>query len=177
MSLIAILFVSLGVQANPMKISCSFPMKNNPVVIDDCASQGSGGFYEIKKPALKQIQFDSRGLAGGSIAKDGCYWLNKKGELKKTHCFDNGADYFQEGLARYIDDKGKFGYMNTQLRVKIPASYTFAFPFENDFAKVCNDCKTVTDPSTEHSTVTGGSWMVINKSGKVVRSCKTEDCN
>jgi hypothetical protein len=55
------------------------------------------------------------------------------GPVQKTFCYDNGADYFVEDLARLIDSRGRFGFMNKKLKVVIVPKYTFAFPFENGF--------------------------------------------
>ena len=151
-------------------ISCVFPNSSEQMLIDDCVQKIKNG-YSIKKAALAKFNFDTKDLAGGSIANDGCYWVNKKGLVRKTHCYDNHADTFQDGLTRHVDAKGKFGYMNEKLEIKIPAQYTFSFPFERGHAKVCMDCKQEKIQDSENLITTGGDWKIIDKTGKVVKTC------
>jgi len=170
-----ILLISLKSFSSQTKyLGCTFPNKDELSYIESCASQNKYGKLKIKSDVLKKIQFDKNQLAGGSISSKGCYWLKQTGEMKKTYCYDNGSDYFTEGLSRYLDDRGRFGYMNEKLKVKIPAQFTFAFPFENGTAKICMGCKFVKSNSSEHTSVTGGVWKIINKSGRTLKKCKNE---
>lgn len=167
--------------ASEKNLNCVFPNQTEDMVLGDCAVKNKDGGFRILKPALAKIKFDTQGLAGGSISGEGCYWLNSKGLLRKTHCFDNGADSFAEGFARYIDERGNFGYMDQHLKIKILPAYTFAFPFESGQAKVCQNCTTEKiRPSSEYSVVTGGNWSLINKKGKVIKQCpkakKVDEC-
>ena len=57
-----------------------------------------------------------------------------------THQFDNGADYFCNGLTRYVLD-AKLGYMNRELEVVVAPAYDFGFPFRGGLAVVCDDCR------------------------------------
>lgn len=107
----------------------------------------------------------------------GYYLKTSKGVvIRQVVFFDNGPDYFEEGLARFISRDGKIGYMNAQLKTVIPAKFDYATPFEAGLglAVVCSSAKA--DPcvsqqkaSEEHSTVTGGTWSVIDKAGKTVK--------
>jgi len=52
---------------------------------------------------FKNIYFDKHGLA--SIIFDGViFYVSKSGKVVRTHFFDNGADYFVEGVARTISE-------------------------------------------------------------------------
>ena len=175
MKVVLLIFVTIffqSVLSADNTVSCVFPNQSEQMILENCAVKSERGVFKILKPALAKIKFDSKGLAGGSILTDGCYWLNSKGLLLKTHCFDNGADYFEDGFARYIDAAGKFGYMNQELEVKIRGKYTFAFPFQRGYAKVCMNCVKEKSKDSEHTLVTGGKWMIINKDGKTIKSCK-----
>lgn len=152
------------------KVSCMFPNRQNKMIIESCAIKMSNDSFEVDRFVFGIIQFDKDGLAGGSIGESGCYWLNNKGVLRKTHCFDNGADYFQDGLVRYINSDGLFGYMDKKLKIRISAKYTFAFPFEHGYARVCNGCR-AENVDSEHKVQLGGHWMIINKRGKMVTDC------
>ena len=136
---------------------------------EKCAVRLKGGTFKIQKSIVPKIRFNSIGLAGGSVGQEGCFWLRKDRTLRKTHCYDNGADEFSEGLARFVDSKGRFGFMNQRLKVVVPATYTFAFPFEKGMARVCNGC--VSESDGEHSKMVGGEWLLIEKSGRVKKKC------
>ena len=76
--------------------------------------------------------------------------------------YDNGPDFFQDGLARHVEN-GKMGFHDEALKVVIPARYDFAFPFRDGRAKVGMDC--VQYPVGEHSSVQCKSWEYIDRSG------------
>jgi hypothetical protein len=140
---------------------CTFPMKTKQA---SCKVRSAGESYSMETSVLKGIAFDKNGLAGGTIERDGCFWVNRKGIVRRTHCFDNGPDYFVEGVARYIGDDEKFGFMDEKLQISIPAQFTFAFPFKNGRASVCNGC--IKQNVGEHSSYSGGEWFVIDKRGR-----------
>ena len=183
----AIILISLSLltfsraEALEIELSCRFQGEEDWVTSEACATQSIDGNIRIDPKMLKNIKFEKGGIAGGYFGNLGCFWLNKKGIIRKTHCYDNGADYFKEGLARYINHEAKFGYMDKKLNVKIAPAYDFAFPFENGLAKVCISCKSEMPPGSEHSILKGGTWKVINKAGKVLKSCPKanlfQDCN
>lgn len=159
-------------EVSKKEISCNFPSSIESFLIPNCAIQKSDGAMVIAPAILNKIQFNADGLAGGSFMGQGCYWLNKLGVAKKTHCYDNGADYFEENLTRYIDSNGKFGFMNKSLKIVIKPKYDFAFPFKNGFSKVCMGCKSQkSSPDSEHSSMVGGEWSIINISGKIISEC------
>lgn len=146
---------------------CVFPMGATPFA---CTPEAKGEDLFLPKNKIRGLKFDRDGLIGGHVNHHGCVWLNRNGLMRPTHCFDNGPDYFEEGLARYIDSKGRFGYMNKKLKIVIPAQFTFAFPFRDGIANVCNGCETKT--KGEYSVMEGGEWWTINKTGKIVEKSK-----
>ena len=175
------------------QISCRFPGLEDSKFSDDCAKISSDGSITIKESAFKLIAFDHEHLASGSIGQMGCFWINKKARIRKVFCFDNGADYFSDGFARFINEKNQFGFINKELNIVIPAIYDFALPFERAFerafdtafektyAKVCMGCKIEHTKDSEHSTLSGGSWSLIDKSNKVLKVCPKDksylDCS
>ena len=80
--------------------------------------------------------------------------------------FDNGPDPLAAGLQRYVDARGRFGYVDAACRVKIPARFGVGEPFENGQARVCMDCRLVADG--EHHRVTSSQWFVINVAGHFI---------
>ncbi|MBS3919443.1 MAG: WG repeat-containing protein [Deltaproteobacteria bacterium] len=167
-NIIIILFVLLSttVQAADCRYRPK-PSKGNPH--PELSPQGKCGEiigqdeFRIDPKHLKNLSFKSD-LAEVFVG-DKVFYVSKSGKAARTHLFDGGADYFEEGLARTISS-GKFGYMDEKLAVVIKPEYDFAFPFENGVAVVCNGCRPVSEG--EHHLLTGGKWGAIDRSGAVV---------
>ncbi len=81
--------------------------------------------------------------------------------------FDNGADYYEEGLRRFAEN-GKIGFADRFGQKVIAAKYSFATPFNFGYAVACLDCKyTRTRADAEHCCAyTGTSFAIIDRSGK-----------
>lgn len=112
---------------------------------------------------------------------DRIIYVKKDGSLAfEGFYFDNGPDYYQEGLARFVKD-GKMGFHNEKGEIIIPAKFDFASPFkENGSALVCQGCwgEYSSPPKLKlaHSQVfirvydnpvevKGGKWGAIGKDG------------
>lgn len=156
-------------------LSCAFvpnQTKSNPypelTQFKNCGQIDSTGNISLNKNTFKQVWFNKDGLADIRI-HNGIYYINKNAQLVRTHLFDNGPDYFKEGLARTIKNN-KFGFINKKLTVVIKPEYDFAFPFVNGQAKVCNGCNL--KPVGEHKAVEGGQWGLIDKQGNVITKIK-----
>ena len=80
--------------------------------------------------------------------------------ILRPYIFDNGPDYFEEGLARFVEN-GKMGFHDEALNIIIPATYDFAFPFKNGKAKVGTNC--TTQKHGEHSSVYCEKWESVDK--------------
>ena len=76
--------------------------------------------------------------------------------------FDNGPDYFSEGLTR-VKRSGKMGFANEKGEVVIPCIYDFAWPFENGYAKVTYEAEEVLDG--DHVEIQSDSWFRVDKNG------------
>jgi len=97
---------------------------------------------------------------------EGMWYFDLTGEkMLKIYSFDNGPDYFEEGLSRYLEGD-KIGYIDEDLNVVIPAQFDGAFPFKNGVAKVCVGCERsrVDGPSA----LEGGKWGLVDKEGDVI---------
>lgn len=96
------------------------------------------------------------------------HFFNRKGEfLLHPYWFDNGPDYLEEGLRRFVEGT-KMGFADRYGTKKIPAVYGYVSSFNYGVAFVCEGCKfyrdTTADP--EHNQRIGpGKWSVINKEG------------
>ncbi|AUL46013.1 hypothetical protein BTL55_02720 [Bordetella trematum] len=80
--------------------------------------------------------------AGVTLQRDAQGWVYvdaRQRPLLRPFLYDNGPDYIQEGLARFVDN-GKIGFHDADLNIVIPARYDFAFPFEHGEARAGFDC-------------------------------------
>jgi len=120
--------------------------------------------FQIYQSHLDRSLFSKDGLA--QVFVEGkVFYVSKDGTSARVHYFDNGADYFVEGLTRTIS-KGKYGFMDDKLNVVIKPVYDFVFPFEKGLAVVCIGCSFLQDG--DHTMVSGGKWGAINKKGEIV---------
>lgn len=109
------------------------------------------------RPAAAQ-DYDRHGHA---LVRDAHGWMyvdRDRRPILRPYIYDNGPDYFEEGLARFVQD-GKMGFHDETLAVVIPARYDFAFPFENGVARVGMRCKS--RQHGEHSSVQCEQWQTL----------------
>ncbi len=150
--------------------------------IDDNKKSETYGNYGYKNASSDEIMvppkysfifekcYDKTKMKGfGGFAKEergpGIWYRKLNGEkIIQVYNFDNGPDYFKEGLSRYIDND-KVGFMNENLEIVIPAQFDWASPFDGDEARICNGCKLVSDG--EHGSWMGGDWGKMNTKGEV----------
>ncbi|MCQ9634060.1 WG repeat-containing protein [Chryseobacterium sp. WG23] len=88
--------------------------------------------------------------------------------LYKPFLYDNGADYFSEGLRRLVKN-GKVGFADRNGKIIIEAEHDFVSPFNYGYAAFCDGCdweKT----NDEHRSIVGGKWGVMNIKGQTVQS-------
>jgi len=174
MKFIFILTISLlGFSAHSEEITCRRPMYNQSEwSFPNCARKLSTGEWEYKKELLGKLNFGKNNLAPVCIDNDnGCYWVNRDGKMAQVLGIEGSADDFSQGLARHKKN-GKIGFIDESLKIVITPKYDFAFPFEgNQTAAVCTGCKDASGPNDDHGKLVGGSWYLINKSGKVLKSC------
>lgn len=84
-------------------------------------------------------------------------------ELFEVFKFDNGPDYESSGLFRIIKD-GKIGYANPMGEIVITPTYSCAYPFEGNFARVAENCEI--EISGEHKIWKSEKWYEITRSGE-----------
>ncbi len=138
-------------------ISCS---KTTPISKKKNDTQAS----YVSKAYLKTLDFKGKELIVIPIGKN-FYYIHKSGKKMLTLTYDNGADEFQDGLAR-TRVNGKIGFFNRNLEMVLPPVYDFAFPFHKGKAEICTGCKEVSDG--EHSMLDGGTWKKIDRNGLVI---------
>jgi WG containing repeat len=120
----------------------------------------------ISQKHLAKMSYTTNGLASAFI--DGhWYYVRPDGDLLQVVTFDNGADYFSEGLTRSLV-RGKIVYFDSKFHQVIPPKYDWGWPFEAGRALVCIGCKPVKSDDDGHGSLDGGRWGFIDKSGKEI---------
>ncbi|MDQ0594718.1 hypothetical protein QFZ37_003087 [Chryseobacterium ginsenosidimutans] len=96
------------------------------------------------------------------------YVYDKKGNfLYRPFFYDNGADYFSEGVRRFVKN-GKVGFVDRNGKTVIDAQHDFVSPFNYGYAAFCDGCdweKT----EDEHKAIVGGTWGIMNFKGEIVK--------
>jgi len=131
-----------------------------------------GDELHLKKKHLSNMSFKKGEESDYGLSTvystQGTFYISKIGKSIKMYFYDMGADYFVEGLARYISNE-KIGFVNPKLDIVIPAKYDYATSFKNGLALVSNGCHQERDKyDSEHSHIVGGLWGAIDKNGKVI---------
>ena len=172
----AMLGVSLAVTANACASSaaldCSYlaretagnPGHNEFQSQSRCAKLRPDGSLAVEPACLANLHF-SDGV-GAILVPTGWYYVTPAGRTARVLTYDNGPDYFEEGLARTIRS-GKVGFVDRSLSEVIRPAWDFAFPFAGGYAVVCNGCRSY-PVSDEHSQMRDGQWGYIDRSGRVV---------
>jgi len=129
---------------------------------------------EIVLAATYQMANDFVNGMAEVVDDQGWAYINGNGEvIARPFIYDNGPDYFREGLARYVEED-KIGFLNEKGIKVISSDFDFAKPFDNGLSLVCLECrpKSITHESGEHWTTVGGKWGIINTKGEWVLPCK-----
>lgn len=132
---------------------------------ENVRNEVTAGDALISKKVTAKASYDENGL-GFLYSPVGVFYFTKSGLVRKTIYFDNGPDYFNEGLAR-TEWNGKIGFFDKKLSIVIAPRFDFAFPFNNGLAAVCKNC--TPKKIGEHTIIDGGKWGAINTKGVIVR--------
>ena len=144
---------------------CLFDFERGEV--PNCVRESATGHLFIAPELLKDLEFDSHGLAAVLSPREGWMYVNRSGKvvIRGVPAMDNGADSFHDGLVRIVRN-GKYGFANRGGQVVIPAIYDGAMNFENGRTAVCKGCETSREG--EHHFLSGGVWFRINTKGTVL---------
>jgi hypothetical protein len=163
-------------------LQCAYQINSNKehphgdmLTFPDCGKLVNGEL-QLSKKHLKNMSFKKGsesefGLTTVYADYPHVFYVSKEGKTQRMYFFDMGADYFEDGLARYLNSENKMGFVNTKLEVVIPAKYDYATSFKNGVAIVSNGShseKVSNNPEEEHSHMVGGVWGAIDKKGRVV---------
>jgi len=130
-----------------------------------CASFPDGDFQEVvveqgkvQNPDFLETLSFADGVAYAKCGTDVYFVGAYEGALVRAFLYDNGPDYFSEGLARTVDDEtGLIGYVDQDLNTVIASQFVEATPFKNGQALVSvngSDANTL--------------WGSINTSGETL---------
>jgi len=127
-------------------------------LFDDCASY-KAGLLRISPEHLQRLNVGAEGLA--SFVTAGQYFYVKPdGRFLPVIFYDNGADYFQEGLTR-SQKNGRIEFYNKSFELVLSPDYDWVWPFHGGQALVCKGCVPI--PSEDgHQALEGGLWGYIN---------------
>jgi WG containing repeat len=145
--------------------------------ISDCIQKAANRELFIKQKVLKQLQFDSYGLAPVFSQTYRWMYVSRTGRVLITGVpiMDNGADIFHDGLVRVVQN-GKYGFSNRNGQLVVSPVYDGAMNFENGKAKVCKGCTVkCVAPDCEYSVFSGGEWFQIDTKGAVVSRIPAEN--
>lgn len=152
--------------------SCVYPDKREEGSLaahDDCG-RITGDKIQMGKIHQDNVVFDEKGLACIIFSARDAFYLNKKGASHRVLYFDNGCDYFEEGLARAVIDK-RVMLMDTALNVVLDTGFEWVDRFGYGHVVVCNG-PFVEKKVGEHTLLTEGRCGLMNKSGQLVVAAK-----
>lgn len=162
------LFVAANASALDFPMECTYVANTRTAELEShtrCAAL-VGRSWRIAVEHLKKMSYTSSGLASAWI--DGhWYYVKPNGDLLQVVTFDNGADYFSDGLTRSLMS-GKIAYFDTNLHQVIAPKYDWGWPFESGRALVCLGCAVGRSSEDGHGSVDGGRWGFIGKSGREI---------
>jgi hypothetical protein len=139
--------------------------KNCLTYIKGVRNKITGGDALISKKVADTAYYDENDL-GHLYTSVGVFYFTKSGLVRRALYFDNGPDYFVNGLAR-TEWNGKIGFFNKELSIVIEPEYDFAFPFEKGISIVCMGC--TMKKTGEYTKMVGGKWGAINLNGEIVQ--------
>lgn len=124
---------------------------------------------EIVKVENNTVFFDSSLANKNQVEKNswGVVFDSKGNLLYQPYSYDNGPDYFSEGIRRFVK-KGKVGFVDRNAKTIIEPKHDFASSFNYGYAVFCDGCDwEKTDD--EHPAMVGGTWGVMNTKGETVQ--------
>jgi len=151
--------------------SCFYPSKKvsgSLAFFDNCGSI-NGDKVKLGAAHTKNIVYDKNGLACihfPSKSKSDVFYFHKSGNSQRVVLFDNGCDYFEEGLARGFDN-GQMVFINQQLETVLTPGYDLLLPFHYGHSIVCNG-PFMEEKRGEHTLQKGGKCGLLNKQGDLV---------
>ncbi len=132
---------------------------------------GKWGYRDVRGKVVLAARYEiaqAFSPAGMAAVVDEAGWayIDTAGRvLIRPLVVDNGPDDFAEELARFRRE-GKVGFFDRRGKVVIEPRYSFALPFSEGLAAVCEGC--TEQPDGEHTKLAGGRWGFIDRRGTLV---------
>ncbi len=175
----ALLLAASAAHAAPTApYSCSYWDKKTDSVetLDTCAEVRDGRLVFL--PALFEKTHDVDGMSWVGLydytreagLPDVDYYVRAPDKYLPVLHYDNGPDWFVEGLVRSRQD-GKIGFWDDSFTNRITPTFDYAGQFSGGKALVCTGCTPRREG--EHITLVGGEWYYIDKSGQRVSEVKS----
>ena len=159
MLLVATPAMAAGLSADPN--GCVYVSRSGEVLeARRCVRDGP----RVVPGLVARLRFE-RGLGQVLLRGTGWMYVRRDGRAAAVETFDNGPDYFEEGLTRSRIG-GRIAYLDRTLRPRIVTEYDWGAPFRQGRADVCVGCRT--EREGEHWSMVGGKWGVIDRTGWVV---------
>ncbi len=137
--------------------ACAIETKDNELFIvkDLIAPLGEGRWTQA-----------GDGEVAWTALPSGFAYFDQSGKIVVAHVapFDNGPSPFHEGLVR-VEQNKKWGLADANGNFALPLEYDGILEFEDGQWLACKGCTTKT--TGEYHFFSGGSWVVIDKFGKV----------
>jgi len=132
---------------------------------ENCGAIDEDRTLIVKKEHLDNMSFNEDGLACIYVNRARVFYVRQDGRTIESLYYDNGCDYFEEGLARGRID-GKIIFFNTKLEVVIETPFESALPFKGGYAAVCNGG--YAEQNGEYTFMRGGACGYIDHSGNLI---------
>lgn len=135
------------------------------------AALGARDITKYHRDQVGAVTWSRYGIAH-IITPDGWVAIDRKRRVKyRPFLYDNGPDYYVEGLMRFIEGD-KIGFVNEAGKKVIRAQFDFVYPFEKGKARFCQSCLFI--DSGEHSMpdTNTGVWGTVDKKGRITMDKK-----
>ena len=164
------LVVLLAVTACPaLAADCLYPDRRDSGSLTrhaDCGEPAADGQFLLSRKHLKRLDFDRDGLVC-VYAGSNTYYFRRDGHSRRILSYDNGCDYFVDGLARAYAEN-EMVYVDKALNVALRPSFEWLGIFEYGHAVVCNGPFETERRDDEHPISRGGQCGLIDRRGRLV---------
>ena len=169
-TLLALAGAACRPEAAPQTPAAGPPLRLVTRVADDACAYVSAAGDTVIPFGRYEMSVTEQFARLALVRKPGVGWVGidrQERVLFRAFIFDNGPDYFAEGVMRIQDAAGRIGYADSaSRRVVLAPRYEAAFPFAHGRARVGSGCRRQTDG--EHSWWSCAEWHYIDHQGRPV---------
>lgn len=132
---------------------------------DDCGVI-TGDNVDLQRDHLDNLRYDSNGLSCVLFPDGDAFYISETGRSHRVYFFDNGCDYFRQGLTRGIVD-GRMVVVNRDLEVVSSTGFDFIMPHDCGYSIACNGPFEI-ESYGEHRLMRGGTCGLLDRKGDLV---------